>query len=335
MAFTARRISGRCIAPVTSFATTPGRGTPEKYLETLFRPDSIISSWAPLTNDAIILPNDCWKHVFDIELPEGRCVGVELMHPGPDHPDSLSPENIARSSHWIHAMLHPQEVAFGVSQPKEHARDSFFVGRLAMREALRLEQNSAHASILKDQHGRPIVPRGYLGSISHKRNVGVALVTTTSTTSDESETVEGVGIDIEQTLTKRDIAKKVLTPTEISELGKVEGVTIEEEVLLRFSMKESLYKAMHPILCQYVGFQEAEVTPYPDGTASVEWNIENGRHDMFQDVSVHWRRMGEYFLTSARICVLDDGCDAIEALSRAEATLNHHQNSQAQQPNHQ
>ena len=77
----------------------------------------------------------------------------------------------------------------------------------------------------------------------------------------------------------------------------------EEEVLLRFSMKESLYKALHPLLCQYVGFQEAEVTPLPDGTATVKWNIKNGKHELFGKVSVNWRRLHERdcFLTSARI----------------------------------
>lgn len=90
-----------------------------------------------------------------------------------------------------------------------------------------------------------------------------------------------------------------------------QGVTSEEEVLLRFSMKESLYKAMHPLICQYVGFQEAEVTPRADGTATVDWHIKNGKHVLFEDVSLHWRRLddGEHFLTSARITLVSEGCD--------------------------
>jgi 4'-phosphopantetheinyl transferase EntD len=68
-----------------------------------------------------------------------------------------------------------------------------------------------------------------------------------------------------------------------------------------FSMKESLYKAMHPLICQYVGFQEAEVTPHVDGTATVVWNLKSGAHTRFGVVTTHWRRLGEYFLTSASV----------------------------------
>jgi 4'-phosphopantetheinyl transferase EntD len=70
-----------------------------------------------------------------------------------------------------------------------------------------------------------------------------------------------------------------------------------------FSLKESLYKAMHPLICQYVGFQEAEVTPHADGTATVVWNLKSGAHEQFGTVTAHWRRFldGEYFLTSAKV----------------------------------
>lgn len=75
-------------------------------------------------------------------------------------------------------------------------------------------------------------------------------------------------------------------------------------------MKESLYKAMHPLICQYVGFQEAEVTPYNNGTASVKWSIKNGKHELFEDCTLNWRRLtdiGDYFLTSARVTLTKEG----------------------------
>ena len=81
----------------------------------------------------------------------------------------------------------------------------------------------------------------------------------------------GVGIDLELASRpgkKSSIAKRVLTRREQAELGKVTGVSAEEEVLLRFSLKEAIYKAVHPLLCQYVSFQEAEVRTYDDGTGS-------------------------------------------------------------------
>ncbi len=68
---------------------------------------------------------------------------------------------------------------------------------------------------------------------------------------------------------------------------------------------------MHPLICQYVGFQEAEVTPHADGTASVEFRLKSGAHEHFDLVTAHWRRLdcGEFFLTSASIS-LRQGRDA-------------------------
>jgi len=73
------------------------------------------------------------------------------------------------------------------------------------------------------------------------------------------------------------------------------------------SLKESVYKAMHPILCEYVGFQEAEITPFPDGTAKVVLNLQSGSHERLGIVvrSTSWRRLegGKFFLTTALVGV--------------------------------
>jgi hypothetical protein len=62
---------------------------------------------------------------------------------------------------------------------------------------------------------------------------------------------------------------------------------------------------MHPLICQYVGFQEVEVTPNSDGTASVKYMLLSNAHTKFEETSVHWQRRilldSEFFLTSARI----------------------------------
>ena len=76
----------------------------------------------------------------------------------------------------------------------------------------------------------------------------------------------------------------------------------------KFSLKESVYKAMHPILCDYVGMQEAEIDPLADGTAVVRLNFLNDRSE---SVSPHahsmvvrsasWRKVDNFFLTSASV----------------------------------
>jgi hypothetical protein len=61
---------------------------------------------------------------------------------------------------------------------------------------------------------------------------------------------------------------------------------------------------MHPILCEYVGFQEAEITPLPDGTAKVTLNLQSLSHERLGiDVrSTSWRKLDDgFFLTTALV----------------------------------
>jgi len=225
--------------------------------------------------------------IFDFELPEGRCIGVRL--------NELNEEQILQNwsdpDHFVRSSLHPDEVEFSIENSIAFRR-SFLVGRLAMRASL---QDQRHKPCLKDRHGRPTLPEGYVGSISHKGSVGVAL----SRNSD----IMTVGVDIERLLPrKRSVAKRILTKEERNGLGSLEVVDIsaDQEVMLRFSLKEAIYKAVHPIINHYVGFQEAEVTPFKNGTAVVHWRLDRDT-DMGQvgTVTAHWKKLEEYFLTSA------------------------------------
>lgn len=70
-----------------------------------------------------------------------------------------------------------------------------------------------------------------------------------------------------------------------------------------FSLKESIYKAIHPELSQYVGFQEVEAQPYADGTAHCTINLESGGESALSSVTARWRKVCDnnevFFLTSA------------------------------------
>ena len=130
----------------------------------------------------------------------------------------------ANPDHWMHAAFHPGELAYGM-QLSEATASSFWLGRLAMRIALEFPD----FPILKDSYGRPQLHGRVCGSISHKENCGIALIA-------DSTVLAGVGVDLEQTCRpgKRSIAPKVLTKREQESLGSIPGVTVEEEVLLRF-----------------------------------------------------------------------------------------------------
>ena len=81
-----------------------------------------------------------------------------------------------------------------------------------------------------------------------------------------------VGVDIENLSTSRRIdllVKKILTPNEKERLGALSGaglgISLDQEVLVYFSIKEAVYKAIDPYLERYVGFKEVEINPRPDG----------------------------------------------------------------------
>jgi 4'-phosphopantetheinyl transferase EntD len=136
-------------------------------------------------------------------------------------------------NHWIHSVFHPKEIEYGL----EAASHSFWVGRTAMKLALDFPANP----ILKDEYGRPQLPPGICGSISHKLDRGVALIAAVENTASTS-----IGIDLEVTSRKgkRSIAPRVLTEVERQSLGKIPNLTVEEEVLLRFRCVLKIWEDM-------------------------------------------------------------------------------------------
>ena len=195
-----------------------------------------------------------WDRLCDLEVPEGRVVGLNLRDFGPDDPDSLEPDTVTNNAtgHWIYSLLHPDEVAYAIELPSKARRETFFIGRVAIREALeRLGRNEPPTNneansndhsltninsippIMKDEHGRPTMPKGYVGSISHKDRAGVGIVARDITfCSPDDPPKFGIGIDLERTTNKRrSIARRVLTENEIESLGQLEvrkcwGITL-------------------------------------------------------------------------------------------------------------
>lgn len=277
---------------------------------------------------------------LNVELPEGHCVGVQVSNedecfPPSSHLDeeeeggntgnSMDQHNaiLLPDFHWMKGIYHEDEIMYAMTNLKKASRTSFWLGRLALRTAL----GFPNYPILKDEYGRPKLYRGsnikeMLASISHKQDRGVALVAA-STTMDEDDhnnlILAGIGVDLE--LTSRpgrpSIAKRILTPSERNALGKNKLPNVnskDEEVLLRFSLKEAIYKAAHPLLNQYVGFQEAEVTPHANGTATCQWMLQGDNATLpdkrIAKLTVHWQRITEgddkndsegydFFLTTA------------------------------------
>jgi 4'-phosphopantetheinyl transferase EntD len=84
-----------------------------------------------------------------------------------------------------------------------------------------------------------------------------------------------IGVDIESCYNKSAhlLMNKLLTSDERKRLGRISTISPEEETLLRFSFKESIYKAMHPYVLRPISFQEVEVDPQADGTAVLVFRL--------------------------------------------------------------
>ena len=59
-------------------------------------------------------------------------------------------------------------------------------------------------------------------------------------------------------------------------------------VLLRFSIKEAIYKAVYPYVRRYVDFSEAHVTPDPDGQAEVTLRLSQGEGPFRVEARYYW-----------------------------------------------
>ena len=125
-------------------------------------------------------------------------------------------------------------------------RPDYIAGRTALRLALGAGVG-VDAAILSDDRGAPVLPAGWVGSISHKGSRAAALVAPAGG--------GHVGVDLERAEPSRqNIARRVLTPREeeaLPDRGRA--------VTLRFAIKEAIYKAIDPYERRYVGFTEVEL----------------------------------------------------------------------------
>lgn len=217
---------------------------------------------------------------FDLELAHGRCLGVRL------------PEDAAGIDALAERLL-PDERAFAAGFGPARRR-TWIGGRVAMR--LALERIGARAgAVLGDDRDAPLLPVGIAGSITHKQHVAAALVA--------REQSARIGVDIEVDEPPRfDVSSRVLADDELAELASWSEPQRVREVLLRFSAKEALYKALDPFVRRYVAFEEVSVTPRPDGTASVHTRLPPTEGPF--DVDVRWRRLDGLVLTTARVKIV-------------------------------
>uniref|UniRef100_A0A7S3BM89 4'-phosphopantetheinyl transferase domain-containing protein n=1 Tax=Haptolina ericina TaxID=156174 RepID=A0A7S3BM89_9EUKA len=209
-----------------------------------------------------------------------------------------------------YAELHPDEV--------EHMRDMqpqrrtlFAGGRVAMRRALlqhsldgvttRALESEPEWPVLPGLHGAPALPSGWLGSISHTRGLAAALVDVSgSPLLAGDQTVAGIGIDVEHASRRVSplLPRRTLSLDERASLGD-NGLDKDADTLLRFSIKEALYKAIHPMLPGTIPWHSVTVWPNADGSCTVDVTGLEATTGMELRADASWLLKKGFFVTTA------------------------------------
>jgi enterobactin synthetase component D len=195
------------------------------------------------------------------------------------------PDGVEAVTEEVLGRLHPLEQAQAL-RLKGRRQVEFAGGRLAWRAL-----HPQGAALLTGASGEPLVPAGLSVSLTHKRDLAIALV---------GEAAEGtLGVDLEgDGRARMGIADRVLCPAELEAVGRLEEADRWDSVLVRFAIKEAAYKAIHPHLRRFVGFQEAVVSLSAE-RAGVEILLRAGEPALALECG--WERLpGQRVLASVR-----------------------------------
>ena len=204
---------------------------------------------------------------FDSTWPFAEALPGVVMRSCRFDPALLVAEDFSRS-----AIPAPANIQRSVAKRQAE----YLAGRLCARTALLALTGRADVPALGEDRA-PVWPAGVSGSISHSHGLATALVA-------DSRQWRGLGLDLEEPLARDRalrLAEEILTP---AELQRLDGLTPEqqaERITLTFSIKESLFKALYPLVQKRFYFHDAELLEC-DGTRarlrllielSAEWTV--------------------------------------------------------------
>ncbi len=170
----------------------------------------------------------------------------------------------------------------------------FLAGRLCARQAL-AQLGVTDRGIPIGEDRAPVWPAGISGAITHGQGWAAAIVA-------PLQAYRGLGLDVETVLAPeraQRLAGEILTPAELERLpSHAERSALA--VTLTFSLKESLFKALYPLVRRRFYFEAAELLAWSDDGQA--------RLRLLEDLSEEWTRgselHGQFQVTDDRLLSL-------------------------------
>ncbi len=147
--------------------------------------------------------------------------------------------------------LVPAEAALAATYAPRRQRE-FAAGRACARRLL-AGLGVPAVAIGRDAHRAPCWPDGIVGSISHGAGLCVVAVA-------RRGAIVGLGVDVEaEAPLSAGIQRRVCTPAERRRLAVLGEPEAGRRAKLLFSIKEAIYKCIHPLVQTPIGFQQADI----------------------------------------------------------------------------
>ena len=171
----------------------------------------------------------------------------------------FDPGNLKPDDFTISDIAPPPSVARAVAKRQAE----YLAGRVCAREGLMRATGQPVVPVLGDDRA-PVWPTGCVGSITHTQGWAAAVI-------GQQQDYAGLGLDAEIIMPDEralPLCRQILTPSEqerfSAELTSQAGFFIT----LAFCLKETLFKALYPLVQQRFYFEHAEVLSWrPDGSA--------------------------------------------------------------------
>jgi 4'-phosphopantetheinyl transferase EntD len=166
---------------------------------------------------------------------------------------------VARTDDDPHAVLDPAEES-AVQRAVASRRAEFTTARACARDAL-ARLGAPAVAVPVGERRAPVWPDGVVGAITHCAGLRAAAVAW-------SDEVRTVGLDAEPHVALPDgVLGAVSDAGERDLLAALarDAPDVRWDKIL-FSAKESVYKAWFPLTGRWLGFEDADLRPAPDGT---------------------------------------------------------------------